>query len=190
MHDGDPLITVLKSHEKEIIDYLNSIYKITASKFLNTPSMRFTKGCIVDFCLSQIVTEFEYVDEQYYDVIFNEYKISIKSEQKMFQKRLNKTKEIVISNLNGENTESKIDLIDFDYLLIVSTAQKGVAIARRSDIHMQLKNSQIVTEIPFENLHFVVYPDFKLRPPTISDEKERRLRESYLEWVLDAFCEE
>jgi len=164
------------SHKDQLKEFLETTARLTCAKNLNKPTRRFVKSEIMDDKLSEIL-EIDYVDEVAYDAIWNGKKISIKTEQKAFQPKTRTTSQLAMANLAGANSEAKIANVEFDYLLIISTIQKGIALAERKDVEMQLSGSQLKAQISFDKLKFIIEPDFKAKRIDLDQEQENKINE-------------
>ena len=164
------------AHREQLIEFLETTSRLTCAKNLNKPTRRFVKSEIMDDKLSEIL-EIDYVDEVAYDAVWNGKKISIKTEQKAFQPKTRTTSQLAMANLAGANSESKIANVEFDYLLIISTIQKGIALAEKKDVEMKLSGSQLKTQISFEKLKFIIEPDFKAKRIDLNQDQENKINE-------------
>lgn len=98
-----------------------------------------------------------YLDEDGYDSMWGEYKISHKSKKDLFQKTKPQTSEIIINNKIG-NTQKEVIC---DYIYLVQTeGDLAVAICKHDDIKHLIKDNKANTsvKIPFENLVFIIHP--------------------------------
>jgi len=161
-------------HQDSLKEFLEVTSRLTCAKNLNKPTRRFVKSEIMDDKLSEIL-EIDYVDEVAYDAIWNGKKISIKTEQKAFQPRSRTTSQLAIANLAGENSIHKSHNVEFDYLLIISTVQKGMALAERKDVEMILSGSQLKAQIPFDKMKFIVEPNFKAKRIELNEKQETQI---------------
>ena len=167
-------IDLCNNNKPELEKFLEVLARLTFAKSLNKPTRRFKKSEIIDSKLSDILN-IKYVDEVAYDAIWNDKKISIKTEQELFQRVSKSTKQITMANLNGNNSEEKICNVEFDYLLLISTAQKGISVVDRDNVIMNLCGSQLKTQISFDKMKFIIEPSYKIKKYVVNDEKNNQI---------------
>jgi len=142
---------------------LNYFFLLTSLSSLNRPSRRFLKAEIIDNEIS-LALGLTYVDAPGHDAIdpTTGLKYSIKSGQSLFQKTKNKTKQIALVNQHGKSDLSRKDNIDYDYLILVSTGQKGLGLVTKSNVFsfMKEKESQVKTEISFSDIIWIIEPQY------------------------------
>lgn len=150
-----------------LFHYLNSnrdgcldVLRISNSigKSLNSRCDRFFKAEIIDTSYSRVFPRLKYVDEIGYDFTFFNWKVSQKSQERVFKKRVNKTNKITIANIHGTgNKKYRI----FDYIIITQTARPfSIAVAAYDVVREFMRNERdgIAAEIPFDALQFVIHP--------------------------------
>ena len=126
---------------------------------MNSRCDRFLKAEIIDTAYSRVFPRLKYVDEIGYDFTFFHWKVSQKSQSKVFRKRSRKTNKITIANIHNA---SDISYRMFDYIIITQTAQPfSIAVADYDVVGRFMKNERdsISAEIPFSHLQFIVHPD-------------------------------
>lgn len=134
-------------------------FSSTIGNSLNSRCDRFLKAEIIDTAYSRVFPRLKYVDEIGYDFTFFHWKVSQKSQSKVFRKRSRKTNKITIANIHNA---SDISYRMFDYIIITQTAQPfSIAVADYDVVGRFMKNERdsISAEIPFSHLQFIVHPD-------------------------------
>lgn len=150
------LSAYLANSPKSCIELLRHCHSIGDS--LNDAGHRFYKAKLIDKKYSRVFPYLKYVDAIGYDWVFCGYKISGKSQQKMFRNRTDKTSEITIANKQGKEYK-KIRL--FDYMILTQTTEPySIAIANYDSIHQyfQYNQDKIVARIPYSDLDFIIHP--------------------------------
>ena len=138
----------------ELLRHCNSI-----GNSLNDAGHRFYKAKLIDKKYSRIFPYLKYVDAVGYDWIFCGYKVSGKSQQKMFRNRTDRTSEITIANKQGK--EYKKNRL-FDYIILTQTcAPYSIAVANYDNISGYFKYNQdkITARIPYSDLDFIIHPE-------------------------------
>lgn len=141
-------------------ELLKQCHSIGAS--LNGSSHRFYKAKLIDKKYSRVFPYLKYVDAVGYDWTFCNYRVSGKSQQKMFQTRANKTNCITIANKLGKNyCAEKM----FDYIILTQTsAPYSIAVAAYDNIYgyFEYTGDKITASIPYKHLDFIISPCDKI----------------------------
>ena len=147
----------LESNREGCLEILRLAHNIGNS--LNSRCDRFLKAEIIDTSYSRIFPRLKYVDEIGYDFTFFHWKVSQKSQGKVFRRRMQKTNKITISNIHNA---SDIRYKMFDYIIITQTARPfSMAVATYDGVKgfMRKERDCISAEIPFCSLEFIIRPD-------------------------------
>ena len=173
MEAGMTFVEYMLKNKDKVRNWIQKMEPISNSPVLNTASHRFLKGLIYEKTLSWTFPEIIHVDTDGYDSEYNGEKISIKTELKLFQVRKKQTKHIMLKNKmsSGLNFDEELATLDFDFLLLVSTVQHGVAICTKKDLiehncFSKSSGDQILVQVPYEILTFIVEPDFSNKKTT------------------------
>ena len=137
-------------------ELLRQCHNIGAS--LNDSGHRFMKAKLIDKKYSKVFPYLKYVDAVGYDWKFCKERVSGKSQQKMFQKRTNKTNAVTIANKLGKTyVMEKM----FDYIILTQTsAPYAIAVASYESIceYFEHSGDKITASIPHDKLDFIVHP--------------------------------
>ena len=150
------LSAYLANSPNSCMELLRQCHNIGTS--LNDSGHRFMKAKLIDKKYSKVFPYLKYVDAIGYDWTFCNQRISGKSQQKMFQKRGDKTNSITIANKLG-NTYIAEKM--FDYILLTQTsAPYAIAVASYDNIcgYFQTSGDKIAAIIPNKYLDFIVHP--------------------------------
>lgn len=179
--------------ETELRDYLDndkknkSFFRAISSigKEFNIPSWRFMKAELITRMLVSCFPELKYVDKKGYDALFNELRVSIKTQAGLFLKTKSETKEIAIKNtLGAKGVFEK----DFDILLMIQTkAPFAMAISTFEEVDRvkKITSDQIKAKLNFDQIDFIV----KTNEITISEEEKIDIY-SKLSNHIDDLCNE
>ena len=151
------LSAYLSNSPNSCLDLLKQCHSIGAS--LNGTSHRFYKAKLIDKKYSRVFPYLKYVDAVGYDWMFCQYRVSGKSQQKMFQSRVKYTNTITIANKLGN---SYVAEKMFDYIILTQTsAPYCIAVASYDNIYEYFQHSgdKITVSIPYRYLDFIISPN-------------------------------
>jgi hypothetical protein len=94
-----------------------------------------------------------YVNQTGYDFVTSDnIKIELKTGLKIFQKRKQQTSDIIISNTQGESTDTKVFEKTFDYLLMVEPGMAGVTSWEKMRPYIKPRGDCFKAQIPMSEI--------------------------------------
>ena len=157
----------LLSNSTVVTDLIETFYLLSGCDQLNNDSSKFIKSRIFETNISRKLPDLKFEDAKHNYFSYKEFdkvvKISLKTANKLFQHRIKRTTPIVLVNIQGKNKRINIDDIDFDYLLLISPLQKGIALCKKDHVKPSNYGSQIKCQIEHKHLEFIKLPDYKIK---------------------------
>lgn len=160
----------LLTNSTVVTDLIETFYLLSGCDQLNNDSSKFIKSRIFETNISRKLPDLKFEDAKHYDFSYKEFdkvvKISLKTANKLFQHKVKRTTKIVLVNTQGKNKKINIAELDFDYLLLISPLQKGIALCNKDNIkEKEFINcdSQAKCQIAHKHLEFIKSPNYKIK---------------------------
>jgi hypothetical protein len=120
----------------------------------NENMLRFVKSHLISKAIQKYSGGYmEYVNQTGYDFITKDnFKIELKTGLKIFQKRKQQTSDIIISNTQGQSTDTKVFEKTFDYLLMVEPGMAGVTSWEKMRPYIKPRGDCFKAQIPMTEI--------------------------------------
>lgn len=143
--DWDKVFTIIESYKST---YNENMLRFVKSHLISKSIERYSKGYLK--YVNQIGCDFLTPDNV---------RIELKSGLKMFQKRKQQTVDIVISNTQGQSTDTKVFEKTFDYLLLIEPGMVGITTWEKMRPFVRPKGDCFKAQIPMSEIELFKQTD-------------------------------